>query len=241
MKNGTIVSLIVIAAIVAVVTFAGCVETSSYSVEYSAVAKGHYGMLNVKLSGPAEDLAIMLTNPEGETDIEYISKKEMIDNFQSVEVRMCESGSPPAGTYRLNIKTITPEKVVYKENLKFGGANVEIEDAEFETQTSTAAYGTRPAMYGITYIKITVRNDGDLPIIFDEASIIAEGIELFGGPIRVSQGVSPGESNVIILSPSGWRDRCLTGGIHPVTLELYSDKSKVASFVKQVAFKSYWE
>ena len=61
MKKKSIACLIVIAAIVAVVIFTGCVG-STYDVEYS-IDGGPQLLVNV--SGPADDLAIILTDPEG--------------------------------------------------------------------------------------------------------------------------------------------------------------------------------
>jgi hypothetical protein len=172
MKRKTIAGLIAIAAIVAVVIFTGCV--GKYSVD-SAVAEGY---LDVDVSGPAEDLAVILTNPEGYTDIEYISKEEMIDNFESVNVRMSKGRSPPAGTYKLVVKTVTPEKVVYKTEMKFKPAIVRITDAEvkFVYEGGRGALGTYYRLYGDS--SITVKNDGELPVVLREARYNVDGKEI---------------------------------------------------------------
>lgn len=108
MKNGNIASLITIVSIAAVVIFAGCMG-SPYDVEYSMDC-GYGPQLLVNVSGPADDLAIILTDPEDNTHIAHISKDRMIDNFESVRVSMCKSGTPPDGTYKLVVKTVTPER-----------------------------------------------------------------------------------------------------------------------------------
>lgn len=229
MEKKTIAGLIAIVAIVAVVIFSlGCVEKSSYQVEYSAIAKGSYPKLMVDVSGPADDLAIILTNPEEYTDVAHISKEEMIDNFERADVRMCENGNPPVGTYKLIIKTITPEKVVYKETLKFSGPKVRIEGAEINTEPWWGEQGY------IESINLKVANDGDLPVIFDKVSVIVAGREQ-GGPYF--GGVSAGEQKVIRVvghpDPTG----LLRRGTYTVRIGLYSGKIKFASFETEMTIE----
>ncbi len=101
---------------------------SRYQVEYEQ--RANWPRLEVKVKGPAAKLAIILANPKGETDIKIVSEEKMIDNIETVyigwERRMAattyshlwghKAGAP---TYTLLVKTFEPEKVVYRENLKF--------------------------------------------------------------------------------------------------------------------------
>ena len=176
MKKKPIAGLIAIAAIVAVVIFAGCVG-SPYHVEYSI--KGEYvPQLLVNVSGPADDLAVILTDPEGDTHIAHISKGEIIDNFESVRLSMCKGSSPPGGTYRLVVKTITPEKVVYKTEMKFKPAIVRIIDTEvkFDYEGGLGALGTYYRLYGDS--SITVKNDGELPVVLRETQYVVDGKDI---------------------------------------------------------------
>lgn len=228
MKKKNMVTLIAIAAIVAVVIFAGCVEKSSYRVDYSAVAKGGYPKLMVNVSGPADDLAIIFTNPEEYTDIAYISKEDLIDNFERAEVGMCENGNPPIGTYELIIKTITPEKVVYRETPKFSGPKVRIEDAEINTRSWWGEQGY------IDRIDLKVANDGDLPVIFDKVSVIVDGREQGG---RYYGGVSAGEQEVISVFGHPDPKGLLRRGVYTVIIELYSENIKFASFETEMTIE----
>jgi len=113
---------------------------SPYQVEYKQYKDGCLPLLEVEIKGPAYKLAVMLTNPEGETEIEIIEKEEMIDNIEAVRVGWHswegklrgfrelyyepwrdrgKKGPEPLLTYTLLIKTFNPEKVVFRENLKF--------------------------------------------------------------------------------------------------------------------------
>jgi hypothetical protein len=63
------------------------IDSSLYRFEYSKpIPEGPWAILPVSVSGPADELALMLTNPKGETDIEFISKRALIDNFETVSL-----------------------------------------------------------------------------------------------------------------------------------------------------------
>ena len=229
MKKETIAGLIAIAAIVAVVIFAGCVEKSSYRVEYSPIAEP-FPRLLVNVSGPSDDLAIILTNPEEYTDIAYISKEDLIDNFESVRVRMCKSGNPPVGTYKLVIKTITPEKVVYKVEAKFTPAVIRITDAYVKFKRTGGVYRTLP--YYLDEYSITVKNDGELPVKGDGILISINGDEI---GIPKHMGMPHGENKI-----EGKGPYYLSREITPVdlaTIELYSEGNEVANFKAEITIE----
>ena len=219
MKEKSIAGLIVIAAIVAVVIFTGCV--GKYSVD-SAVDDGS---LAVNMSGPAEDLAVIFTNPEGYTSIRYISKNQMIDNFEGVSFSMCKGRSPPAGTYKLVVKTVTPEKVVYKTEMKFKPAIVQITDAKV-----TLKWHDYLNVYQMNY-EITVKNDGELPILLDNVLIDLDGKEIESCCIFWANS---GESEIYKRGScsSGITDEWRVPNL--AKIELYSEGNKIASFETEI-------
>jgi len=230
MKKKAIAGLIAIVVIAAVMTFVGCVETSLYSVKYSLAEES--GGLTVNVSGPADDLAILLTNPKGHTCVRYISKKDMIDNFESQWLPMykgTESASPPAGVYKLTVKTVTPEKVVYKTEKEFKPAVIRITDAGIELTRGAYRYGTKVEGYRVGYT-CTVRNDGELPIVL-EYYVIVDSTKF--GPYSVGyydSYLDPGESEILDTEYVG----CVYGSKKPDSAkiefhEAYSG-DKVASF-----------
>lgn len=243
MKKKGIAGLIVIAAIAMVVIFAGCVG-SPYHVEYSI--DGGYGRLQlfglrpqllVNVSGPADDLAIILTDPEENTHIAYISKNEMIDNFEGVRISMCKGGTPPDGTYKLVVKTVTPEKVVYKTEAKFTPADVHITDAYVKLEPCRG-FALRSCYYRVVGYSITAKNDGELPVTIDEIIIfLPPSPSLWGVGIddeyisdTTHWYVSYGENKVEedyyneFLSPQ------IMDVPTQVTIELYSEEELIASF-----------
>ena len=232
MKKKSIAGLIAIAAIIAVVIFTGCV--GKYSVD-SVVVEGY---LDVNVSGPAEDLAVILTNPEGYTDIKYISKEAMIDNFESVSVRMCgRGGNPSAGTYKLVVKTVTPEKVVYETEMKFKSAIVRITDVEMRLKWHPGyggAYGYSGYLSG--KYNISVRNDGELPVVIDNTIVVLDGeaLETYSsmwGGIRIS----PGESRNIVNEVR--ENYYYVPTISSAVIELYSEGELVASSEAEIIFE----
>jgi len=151
-------------------------ESSLYSIGYgkptiiSDWLSGYIPCLPVNVSGPADDLAIILINPDGQSIVRIISKIKLIDNFEKIYVPLCEYGeNPPSGKYKLIVKTITPEKIVYETLANFSPPDVQIENAEVELKPTAAAYrtGEFPVYYTLEKLTITIRNKGDLPIYID--------------------------------------------------------------------------
>ena len=235
MKNGNIASLIAIVSIAAVVIFAGCMG-SPYDVEYSMDC-GYCPQLLVNVSGPADDLAIILTDPEDNTHIAQISKKSMIDNFERVRVPMCKSRNPPEGTYKLVVKTVTPEKVVYKTEAKFTPADVCITDAYVKLKPSRGV-ALRHCYYCVVGYSITAKNDGELPVTIDEIRIFLPPSPTWGGG-RIDDEyisdttrwyVSYGENKVEEVYYTKFLSPQIMDVPTQVTIELYSEENKIASF-----------
>ena len=123
--------------------------------------------LRISIRGPADELALMLTNPEGETDIKFISKRSLIDNFETVDLKMGEEPFSE-GPYTLTVKTVTPEKVIYKREAWFTSSkNIQITDGEI---TIGCVYGNY--RYYVLDGSITSKNEGDLPFFFDNPKIV---------------------------------------------------------------------
>lgn len=127
----------------------------------------HQASLRISVRGPADELALMLTNPKEETDIKFISKRSLIDNFETVELKMGEEPFSE-GPYTLTVKTVTPEKVVYKKEVWFiSPKNIQIINGEI---TIGCAYGNY--RYYVLDGSITSKNEGDLPFFFDTPKIV---------------------------------------------------------------------
>ena len=137
------------------------IDSSLYHFDHSMPEQPGY--LPVNVSGPADELALLLTNPKGKTDIRFISKRELIDNFETVKLGMGECPLSE-GPYILTVKTVTPEKVIYKKELWFTSPDVSIADAEFTYKITHlgGAYGYA-GYYFLEMTSLTLINNGDLP------------------------------------------------------------------------------
>lgn len=148
------------------------IDSSLYRIECSKPIPHKYfippqATLRISVRGPADELALMLTNPKGETDIKFISKRSLIDNFESVDLRM---GREPLseGHYTLTVKTVTPEKVIYKREVWFTAPkNIQMIDGEI---TIARKYGDY--RYYVIKYSFTFKNEGDLPFFFYHPEII---------------------------------------------------------------------
>ena len=160
-----------------------------------------------------------------------ISKREMIDNFESVKVRMCKgSGNPPVGSYKLVVKTITPEKVVYEAEEEFTPGVISIADAYLKFKKTGGVYRALP--YYLDEYCITIKNDGELPIKGDGVLITINA-----DSIRIPKHICmPHGENKI----EGWGPFYLSNEITSMdlaTIELYSGNNKIASFDAEITIE----
>jgi len=169
------------------------IDSSLYHIECNKpiVSGNIFVVIPVSVRGPADELALILTNPKGETDIRFISKRALIDNFETVKLSMGECPLSE-GPYILIVKTVTPEKVIYKKELWFTSPDVSIADAEFTYEIISQeyiyyykllnllhnaygynikdllkllddAYGRADYYYFLEIVSLTLINNGDLP------------------------------------------------------------------------------
>ena len=133
---------------------------SGYRAEYRPLIENGQPFLEVRVTGKAAKLAVMLTDPKGKTETQVIEENEMITNAKTVRLAMQQK--PEAGTYTLLVKTFQPERVVYKATPKFTRGRLTILDAQFKWKPWTGGGHQQPEA-----ITLTVENQGSLPVCFD--------------------------------------------------------------------------
>ncbi len=197
--------------------------TSEYKISYSPIVDSGTAYLKVRVEGEASSLKLMLSDPEGNTNTAHISKDELLDGAEVEELRMADYGkTPKAGTYMLIIKRAYTGDIVYQEELTFNGADVSVENVEF--QTKSYEYLDKGA---ITEISLIISNDGDLPAIINKIAIIIDG-DMYEIPFY--EGVLPKENKEIIRSAY----ISLRKGTYLVTIKLYSREVELASYDTRV-------
>lgn len=203
------------------------VTTPEISVEYSVVVEFGSAYLEVKVSGPEQGYEILLFDPDGESvGTAYISSDDMIPGHETVTASMTDIGddNPIPGEYLLIVKDSWTDERYYEANPTYEGPEVDIVEAEFVTD-----YDDYFEEGSIDEIILTVNNIGDLPIFAGELKIEVGPEEsqesLYG------EEILHGEETEISVSP--WI-RELEEGVHPVTLELYSEEEKIASYTTEV-------
>ena len=132
---------------------------SGYRVDYRIVAEGS-AYLEVRVAGKAAKLAVMLTDPKGETRTEIIEENEMITNLHVVKLFMSQ---PEPETYTLRVKTFQPEEVVYEASPKFTRGKLSLLDVEFKWKRWSRGQYPQPEQ-----MTIIADNQGDLPVYIDK-------------------------------------------------------------------------
>ena len=142
---------------------------SSYTVDYNVVSEeASDARLKATVKGPAAKLAVILTDPQGESNTQIIGKEFMISNSQTVELPM---QNPRAGTYILTVKTVEPEKVVWKKNIPLSLGTLAVVDVKFDLSPNLGPFEG----YSINGIKVVLKKDGQLPVKFTDVSAALDG------------------------------------------------------------------
>jgi hypothetical protein len=220
---------------------------TGYRAEYRPLIEGDQPFLEVKVTGKAAKLAVMLTDPKGKTETQIIEENEMITNAKAVKLAM--ERKPAPGTYTLLVKTFQPEQVVYKASPKFARGKLTILDASFTWRPCRDGNQLEP-----TGITITVNNGGTLPVCFDRLRVVMGGQTCERGCVveRAS-----GDKETVGARPWFQRDRSVVEtelrqsrgladlvdiggafrpGTYPATMKLYvaGEQEEFLTFEKQV-------
>jgi predicted Zn finger-like uncharacterized protein len=240
---------VVVAVVVAGLVVVGLLALPSlfftrepYQVDYQ-VADYHGSVcMEVKVAGPAADLAVLLTEPAGNTDTETIDKVDMMDNSETVRLNMLHDyKSILPGTYTLVVKTMEPERVVHKERVELKEGEVAIQAVRFQLKPW---YGGKQL---IEQVELTVQNTGHLPVRFGELSIDVGAILCTG---RVTRAGLPGKQSVECPSlwcrpkkvdeyvPGSFRLPDISGSLEPGT---YTARGKLEVAGKEGQFITFEE
>ena len=170
--------LLLVAGIVVAIVLAGGsggpTWGSPYSVSYRIVSDGPIDAgVDATVKGPAAKLGVILTDPNGESDTKIIEKEDMISNCRTVRLRMRD---PREGTYVLTVKTIEPEKNVWKDNIPLSLGKLTVKDVKCLLAPERWRGDKRDEL---GTIQITLQKTGNLPIIFTGTSFTVGGSAVY--------------------------------------------------------------
>ena len=97
---------------------AGEYSVANYK-EMELIDGGRQGWLRLTVKGPAADLAVVLVPPNGEPSSVIIDKKQMIANSHTVGFGLSKEDLSQPGDCVLMLKTVNPEKVVWKQKINY--------------------------------------------------------------------------------------------------------------------------
>jgi len=129
---------------------------SGYQADYKVVHDERHAGLEVTVRGKDAKLAVILTDPNAESNTKIIKSEDMITNSATVKLWM---EHPQTGTYVLTVKTFDPEAVVVTKYVKFAINRLTVEDVKFHL-----ASGRLTGEFTLKGLEITLRKDGNLPV-----------------------------------------------------------------------------
>jgi len=233
-KTAGIVVASIVGTIVVITAVALCVDFTpppnesprpTVDVDYEVIALYGTGYLSVRVEGPQKSYEVLLFDPEGESvGWGFISSDNMLTGHETVEVSMTGTGvtNPISGEYWLIVKESWTDKTVFEAKPVFAGPDISITSVEFETSYYDYIGGY------IDEVIAQVHNGGDLPIQADEMTILVAGEQ---EDSIIYELLPHGETTVIedwvVISGLG-------KGTYPVTVEIYSEGVKLASYATQV-------
>lgn len=193
---------------------AGC--KPAYEVEYKLVAGGREPSVEIKVSGKAAELAVVLTFPDAQNHVQFISQYDMITNCHTATLRLVNyDDRVQPGMYKLMVKTVSPEQVVYRTNFELTPGPIEVTDLQLEGIVQEGRLFP-------TKCRIHVTNRGSLPVVFHFLDLYVGGRSLtsddytnvdYYGPVAM-----PGVSVLVaFFNPTG----ALAAGTYRTTGKLY--------------------
>ncbi len=189
-----------------------------YEVEHRLKGRGRSLVLEVKIKGRATDLAVMLIAPNEEViKIREISKRDLIDNIEEITLYFKRTPKPQE-TYFLVIKTIEPEKVVYKQKIEFETAEISIDRIHIGCQKDNP-YRTlykRDEPYVVGPISFRLKKQGNLPVVFSSALVTIGDKEIRVGSLLIEPAVITEEEKVVEIH----RGLTFPEGEYPVKVKL---------------------
>lgn len=230
-KAGIIVGCIVAVIVILVIATRPSVLPSlgplgpKVSVDYEVTVDGLHAYLSVTLEGPKDNYHVSLSNPKGETVSDHIDFNEMADGHHTRKLAMqMSSRNPIPGEYCLTVLLISGHKTVFEARPVFAAPHLSIMSVQFES-------GNNYYPGDIESVTVQVYNSGDLPAFPDRIRLLVAGEEL-DGPFPVV--FPPGEATATgYPSMYGYLEK----GTYPVTVEIYSEGAKLASYETYVEIK----
>jgi hypothetical protein len=168
-----------------------------YSVDYKlAFVQGGSG-IKVTVKGPTARLAVILTDPKGQSNARFIERDEMIvNNCQTIELPM---ENIQAGTWILTVKTTDPEKIVCPSQ------KIELSPSQLTTVKNIGNDFTKMDLGHIVFsadaLYVTVNKEGSLPIKISNTELTINGKRTY--ILSFSASVIIGQAGVVRISVGG--------------------------------------
>ncbi|MEN6406986.1 MAG: hypothetical protein ABFC77_11005 [Thermoguttaceae bacterium] len=159
---------------VACATVWGC-SSPKYDIDYTIVENDRCPGIELTIKGPAAKIAVLVTTPDNNTQTAIIEKEKMMANSASV-VFWQERGLAK-GKYIFCVKLFDSEKVAATKDVLLNLEKVEIVNFKFVTEK--CPWKEETPSYYIRKIVVTVKKEGNAPVLFLGAALLKIGDQTF--------------------------------------------------------------
>jgi len=129
--------------------------------------------IEVTVKGKAEKLAILMTMPNGQMDSKIVEKETLMTNSATTVFTLEDFEE---GTYLFVVKLFDSEKVVAKKEFSVSLQKLWVDDINLKTEKIGSAWGDKEIGLKIEKILVTYKKEGNLPIRFDKADVLINGM-----------------------------------------------------------------
>jgi hypothetical protein len=156
-KNWFVAVLVVLAVMPCIIGCSG-LFSAPYKLEYEVVSSYGVAKIVARITGPADNLAVILVGPnERPSDSEIIKKEDMVTGMNSVTVSLKMDKNLPEGTYTIVVKSVEKDKVVFKSPINLTAGEVACDGVFVEPNLYIGGYR-------IGKLSFIFHKTGNLPI-----------------------------------------------------------------------------
>jgi len=234
-KIPAIVATIVFGGTLMVWIFNSVISDSKYEMNTSLEDGELFSKINVNVKGSAKNLAVVITDPFGETESLQIRKDELLSGNKTVNFSVSNFEE---GTYKIALVLLDSKIVVSRMEMPIFLKKVWVE--RVEVITGKNPFGSADNQNLIMGLKVSIKKDGNLPTRFNIANIFVNDKKII---LPLVKNVYDGKSQLVqIEMPGGYSlkgfnpgDKCLIRGT------LFYGETKNIDFEKEFTIGSNTE
>jgi len=158
-----------------------------------------FSKIRISVEGSPKNLAVVITDPAGETESLSISKEELKSGSRFVDFNIF---SFKEGTYKLAVILQDSKLVVFRKQIPVFLKDLSVE--KIEILTGKNVFGSADNQNIIVGLKATIKKDGNLPIRFVNADIFINGKKCI---LPLVKNIYDQESHIVQIGLGGYNHK----------------------------------